>query len=234
MKNKILEVLNISKSYSKTEILKDLNFTLFKNEITTISGLNGQGKTTILKIISTITQVEKGQILYNQQKLIRNNFITFIPELPYFAEEFTSKEAVQYFLSLENKKLDMEKFNYYSKILNLVENKKIIKNFSKGTRQKLGVIMSALSSAELVLLDEPYSGLDISGQYELKQIITEMKKNGKTILLTSHNLEFSYDVSDRILVLNHGEIKKDFYIKDLCNFNEFKKILEKEFLNIND
>ncbi|MGM0608159.1 MAG: ABC transporter ATP-binding protein [Candidatus Muiribacteriota bacterium] len=226
MNNIILKLNSVSKKYENFDVLNDLNFQLAEKEIVTLAGLNGQGKTTALKIISGITKPDKGEILYEGSVGIKKNFIFFVPELPYFNDEFSAKEMVEYVVKLENNQFNVSLFNEYMELIQLENTNKRIKNFSKGMRQKLGIVMALISEAKLILLDEPYSGLDIKGQKILKKIITKMKN--KTVLLTSHNLDFLFDVSDRFLILNNGIVKVKANKKDYKTFESLKNLFEKE------
>ncbi|MCK9224692.1 MAG: ATP-binding cassette domain-containing protein [Candidatus Muirbacterium halophilum] len=214
---------NISKKYSNKIILENVSFDIYKNEIVSFIALNGQGKTTTLKLISGISKPDKGDIFFKEKE----DFI-FLPELPYFFEDFTAIECINYLLELEgiktNKKLVEEKLESYG--INEFD-KKII-DFSKGMRQKTGIVICELSKRNTILMDEPYSGLDITAQRNLKKSILDMKEKGKTVFFTSHNLELVWDISDRFIILHNSNIKKIKETKEFLDFESLRNIFEKE------
>ena len=231
--NNILEVKNIFKSYGEKSVLNGVSFDIKENEIFGLIGLNGVGKTTMIKSILNLTDLDKGQILIDNQDVVnfksREN-ISYLPEKFLPSLFLTPIEFLNIFVNGKN---------YYNQILELCEeidfDKKFLNvqmsKFSKGMVQKIGLIASVLENKKLIILDEPMSGLDPKARINLKRILLKYKQNGKSVFFSSHILSDLDEICDRIAVLNNGSIK---YIGTPADFKEKYRqpTLEMNFLKV--
>lgn len=220
---KVIEVLNLYKSFkiffSKKEVLKDISFSLNKGEIFGFLGPNGAGKTTTIKILIGLLNPDKGrvEILNSNPKDEKiKNKIGFLPEMPYFYEHLTGEEFLDYTARLYGIKNKKERIEYLLKEVGLYnERKKSLRNYSRGMLQRIGIANALISDPEILILDEPLSGLDPVGRKEMKDLIYKQKKEGKTVFFSSHILSDVEEICDRIAVIVEGRIIKIGYLSEI-------------------
>lgn len=194
----ILKVENINKNYGRNQILQDINFSVQKNEIFGIVGLNGAGKTTLIKIIVNLISGSSGSF-----EISENKKIFYLPEKFQPSPLLTGFEFVQFsnsFFKIQKSEQDVSEFFEYFAIDKKFLHKKI-KSFSKGMGQKIGLICAFMSDAEILILDEPMSGLDPLARIALKKEIINYQKLGKTILFSSHVLSDVEEICNRIMLI---------------------------------
>ncbi len=236
-KNTPLKVLNISKSFTEKPVLSKVSLSVNPGDIYGFVGLNGMGKTTLIKIILDLLERDSGEIeLFgekNQLARVRKN-IAYLPEKFQPSIHLKGKEFLGLTVSYYGKKLDMKKAEDYATRLALrpeVLKHKITK-YSKGMSQKLGLIGTLLTGAPLLSLDEPMSGLDPLARIQLKRVLLDYAKQGHTIFFTSHILVDIEEICNNIAVLHDGKIiftgtPAGFKKK----FEKGKKGLEHAYLN---
>lgn len=231
----IVEVKNLHKSFkepfnrNKHEVLKGVSFNVNKNEIFGYLGPNGAGKTTTLKLIMGLLKAEQGSISIMESSIadssIRAN-IGFLPENPSFYPFLTAYETLKMICALydcHGSRADDRIKTFLSLVgLKHVMNARV-GTFSKGMVQRLGIAQAIINDPELIILDEPLSGLDPVGRKEVRDIILMMKKRGKTVLFSSHILPDIEMIADRVSVIYKGEIVGEGQIRDIIN-RELKEI----------
>lgn len=213
----MLEINDLYYFINKKRILNDITLTVKSGSIQGIVGPNGAGKTTLFKILVGLYKNYKGNIFYDGTD-IRNNWekiagkIGFMPDQEIFKTDVKIKTFVKYFLSLYNKKID----DKWQDIMNLINTMKLepkvlnlsLSNLSYGTRKKIGLMLAILNDPELIILDEPYNGLDIYAQSALTQIISEKWNDGKTFLISSHALKSLDFICTDFVFINEGTLLK--------------------------
>lgn len=224
----ILKFENVKKIYKIPSFIKpvyrtaieNINFSIKKNTIVGLLGLNGAGKTTIIKLICGLIRPTSGKI-YMYGKDISNMDIGYkakigyLPELPYFYPYYTPYLALKFYASLSQIECDNTKIDDILKKVNLYEFKnEKIKNFSKGMMQKLGLAQAIIHNPEFLVLDEPTSGLDPIAIKEMRTLLVELKNNSKTILLSSHSISEVEKICDEVLIISKGRIVKTL-VKDM-------------------
>lgn len=213
MSNVILKIENLTKIYPKSERgVKDVSFEVNKGEIHAFIGENGAGKTTIIKCIVDAYQNFDGSILINghsNKTPEAKKFIGYVPENSIFPKEITSYEFLYEFALLSGvfPELAKERIDSYIKLLKIqdLENLKPY-SFSSGQKRKIMLVQSLIHNPELIILDEPFSNLDPSARNEFLSIINILKLEGKTIFLSTHNLEEVNKVCDSLTLINKGHI----------------------------
>jgi ABC-2 type transport system ATP-binding protein len=193
--------------------LNNLSFHVEEGTVTGFLGANGAGKTTALKILMQFISSDHGEVKFS--KKLGNNFneiksnIGYLPERPYYYPYLTGREFC-YFMgelnSLDNE-IIKEKVNYWSNCFNIkfaLDRK--IRGYSKGMLQRIGFVVTLMHDPELVVLDEPLSGLDPVGRKEVKDAILEIKKNGKTIFFSSHIVPDVQEVCDSVIFIEKGQL----------------------------
>lgn len=217
-----IEVERLSKTYRHPmkvwkviEAVKELSFTTGPGEIVGFVGHNGAGKTTTIKMLMGFVSPTAGRIsLFGKAPgdpaALRR--IGFLPERPYFYSHLSGRELLRYFCGLSDIPAAAAKGRIETtlKTVGLADAGDLtLTNYSKGMLQRIGIAQAIIHDPELVIMDEPMSGLDPIGRREVKDIIRELKKNGKAVLFSSHILGDIEDLSDRILIIEKG-VRRSF------------------------
>lgn len=206
----ILELKDIVKSYSTKVVLDGVNLNVEEGEVFGLIGLNGAGKTTMIKTILHLLTQDNGIIKICGIDTINNNSrqnISYLPEKFQPSQQLKVIEFIKIFSNKEN--LDINEVERLCDILDL--DKKVltkkISSLSKGMSQKVGLIASFIDNKKLVILDEPMSGLDPKARINLKNLLLEYKNNGNAIFFSSHILADIDEICDRVAVLHGGKIR---------------------------
>lgn len=210
---KILEVRNLSKSFSGRNVLDSLSFDVKKGEIFGLLGPNGAGKTTIIRIILDIIRADYGEInLFGKEFLTKNperNFkskIGYLPEERGLYQKTTVLECLKYFAQLKNVRRPEVQVDFWLDSVGLFNCKnKRIGELSKGMQQKIQLIASFIHNPELMIFDEPFSGLDPINTKEVKDIMFDFANAGKTIILSTHQMDQVERMCDRIMMIDQGK-----------------------------
>ena len=228
----MIELKHVSRNFNNTVAVDDLNFKLSSGETLGIIGQNGAGKSTTFRMIMGFIEPSKGQILVDGRLVnekIRNSF-GFMPEERGLYQNETIINQMTYFGELHGMNhLDLRiNLRKWMKKLDVVGgfNDKI-KDLSKGNAQKIQLIAVLMFEPKLIILDEPFSGLDPVNAELLNNAILELKRKGSMIVFSSHSMDNVEKVSDKILMLKHGETVLNGEIKDI--YKDFIR----EYLTIN-
>jgi len=205
-----LKITNIKKEFSK-KVLDGINLEVQNNEIFGFIGLNGIGKTTLIKIILDLIEQDEGEVeIFGISRLLprARERICYLPEKFQPSSHLKGEEFIKFVLSFYNKKFDEKKAKQLCANLDLKPEmlKEKVTKYSKGMTQKLGLVAVLLSEADLIILDEPMSGLDPKARIALKKELLAYKKLGKTIFFSSHILSDMDEICDSIAVLNNTKI----------------------------
>ena len=178
------------------------------------------GKSTTFRVILRIIEQTKGEVLYNKEKITQDtlNHFGYLPEEGSLIPSYTVLELCEYYgtLKLMETKEIRDKLIFWLEKFNILEylNKKV-KDLSKGNRQKIQFIVSNLHEPDFLILDEPFSGLDPISVEELKKCILELKKQGKTIIFSSHRMDHVEELCDEIAILEKGKMIEKGSLKDI-------------------
>ncbi len=225
---KILEIENLSMAYEKgKDIIKNLSFSVNRGEVIGYIGPNGAGKSTTIKMILGIIDNYKGSIKVSGIDIKKDkNYKYSVGYVPEIAELYEALSPRDYFLFFGGiyKLGDNEIESRSKKLMEIfgieeVYDKKI-SSFSKGMKQKVLIISSILHNPDLIIFDEPLSGLDANSVMVFKELIDQLAKEGKTIFYSSHLMDVVEKVSDRIILLQNGEIIADGDFESLKSEDE--------------
>lgn len=221
----MIEINNLDFKYKSNGnlIFNDLNLNIKKGEMVSIIGHNGVGKTTLLNLINGYLIPNKGQICIDKSIAKKRSEIFFLFDSGGFYSDMTVKENLNF------KRLALgQKTKYKWDNDELIVKFKMKKHLNKycyelssGLKKRLSLILGIMSNPTMILLDEPTNAIDPETKVLLKGLLMDLKNNGKTIILVTHDLQFSYELSDRIIILNEGEIVCDEYIN--YEFDDFQK-----------
>lgn len=227
MSESILNITNLVKDYKtgfmgkKTRVLRDVSFDVQKGEVFGFVGPNGAGKTTTFKSILGFVSPTEGKIeLLGKEHTnsAAKSRIGYLPENPYFYDYLTGEELLRYMGELHGlgRKVLNERTDELLRKVRMEHAKKLqMRKYSKGMLQRIGVAQALVNDPEFLILDEPMSGLDPIGRREIKDLILEEKRKGKTILLSSHMLSDVEALCDRVGIIMGGTVIKIGKIGDL-------------------
>ena len=223
----IVETRKLTKVYrdfwgrQKHTALRALNLEIKKGEIFGLLGPNGSGKTTTIKLpLGLLFPTDGEAFVFGKPAadVTKNERIGYLPEESYLYRFLNAEETLDFYGRLFN--MDAKTRNDRSKEwierVGLTSNRKrILKEYSKGMRQRIGLAQAMINDPDLVILDEPTSGLDPLGARWMKNLIVELRDQGKTVIMCSHRLEDVQDICDRIAILNLGELQAYGNVKEL-------------------
>ncbi len=212
--NYLIEVRDVNKNYKGRKALKNISFDVGKGEVLGIIGPNGAGKTTLISLLATINKPESGKIhifgediLKNPEKVRAN--LGYVPQETALYPMLTAYENLDFWGGIYgvDNKLKKEKIDRTLQLLRLEDRKNDkVKTFSGGMKKRLNIAASLLHDPELLIMDEPTAGVDILSRATIAELVLELKKSGRTILITSHHIDELEHLCDRILVLREGDL----------------------------
>ena len=224
----MLSLDNVSKYFGKVRAAENLSFTLEKGEVFGFIGPNGAGKSTTIRMIIGALKPTQGEILYDGKNIKKNKKyienIAYVPGDVNLWGDLTGEEVINFMMKTRNYKNDDEKLRLIDKFK--LDGSKKCKMYSKGNRQKVALISAFLSDAELLIFDEPTTGLDPLMERVFHEEVIRAKKAGKTILLSSHILSEVEKLADRIAIIKDGEIIESGSIKELRHITRMEYIIE--------
>lgn len=242
----LIQIKNLTKKFGNFTAVKGVNLEIQRGEIVGFLGPNGAGKTTTMKMMSHLLKPNEGEVLIRAdgelQKLTNRNKdylldnIGFLIEIPAFYGKVTPKEILKYFAKLKGypRKNINERIDTVLKMVGMSEWKdKKIGTFSKGMKQKIGILSAIVHDPDIVVLDEPQTGLDPAARKEVRDFIINLKKIGKTVFLSSHLLYEISEVADRIAIIHHGKLIA-FDTLDNLEGKAMKSVIHFELLNSPD
>ena len=210
----MIKVNGLTKYYGNKPAAKDITFEVNKGEVFGLLGTNGAGKSTTIKMLCGLLKPTRGSILIgdvdlNRMPLKAKSMMGYLPENPLIYDKLTGAETLELIGRLRKLSNDMieQRVKYYAQTLDLGEQiYHEVGTYSKGMRQKLAIAMTLIHDPEMVLLDEPASGLDPRYTKLLKDWIKNLSANGRTVLLSTHIIEMAETLCDRIGIIDQGKL----------------------------
>lgn len=208
----MIEITNLSKSYGSRPCLKNISFSVKKGEILGFLGPNGAGKTTTMSIITGYLSYTQGSVRIDGMEVLDNPLevkkkIGYLPELPPLYMDMTVTEYLMFVYKL--KKVTIERDKHIAEVMKTVGifdvRGRLIKNLSKGYKQRVGFAGALIGNPEILILDEPTVGLDPKQIIEIRNVIKELGKN-RTVIISSHILQEISAICDRVVIINGGKI----------------------------
>ena len=232
----MIEITDLVKTFNKNTAVNIPILKIEKGEIVGLIGNNGAGKTTTFRLMLDLIQADTGYVYLNGKDIVKNEewkSITgsFIDSN--FLIDFYTPDEYFFFIGnayrLNAKEIN-ERLTKFEKFMNgeILYQKKYIRNFSSGNKQKIGIIAAMMIHPKILILDEPFNYLDPSSQIEMKHLLQWVNRQfATTIFLSSHNLNYIHDTSSRIILLEKGFIIKDVYNNDLGDISDIYKYFDK-------
>jgi len=227
----MLELNNLIKQYDGIKAVDNIELKIEKGDIFGFLGPNGAGKTTTIRMIMGIIEPDSGTILFNQKNISENGRgkLGYLPEDRGLYQKQKLEETINYFASLRglSKKKAIDQTHYWLERFDLYKQRnRKIEELSKGNQQKIQFILSLIHDPSLLILDEPFTGLDPLNQVLLKEIIQEKSKEGKTILFSTHQMEQVERICNNICLINKGKIILNGKLEDI------RKANSKNYVNV--
>jgi len=213
----MIQVQNLHKKFGKNQVLTGLDLTIEKGGIFAVLGPNGSGKTTLIKAILGMVVPNKGVISVDGNT-IKNKWkyrkeVQYLPQIANFPGNLRVKELIRMIKDLRQRPSEEENLITLFKLEPFLDKK--LATLSGGTKQKVNIVLAFMFDSPLLILDEPTTGLDPASLINLKNLIQKEKEKGKTILITSHIMQFVAEVADSIIYLLEGKIYFKGSITDL-------------------
>ena len=232
----MIEIKNVTKKYGSNVALKDVSFTVNDGEIFAFIGHNGAGKTTLIKAIVGIHKFDEGDILINGKSIKDKSLeckkeMAFVPDNPELYEQMKAIDFINFVCDIYEVPQDIREKNIkkYAKMFEIEDKlNDTIESFSHGMKQKVALISALAHNPKILIMDEPFVGLDPKAVFDVKEVMNEMIKEGKTIFFSTHILDVAEKLCSRVAIIKKGELVK------VGNMQEIKgdKSLEKVFMEL--
>ena len=232
----MIEIKNVTKKYGEKIALKDITFNINDGEIFAFIGHNGAGKTTLIKAIVGIHDFDDGDILINGKSIKKEQVackkeMAFVPDNPELYENMKAIDFINFVCDMYEVDFETRERNItkYAKMFDIEENlNDTINSFSHGMKQKVALISALAHEPKILIMDEPFVGLDPKAVFDVKEVMNEMIKEGKTIFFSTHILDVAEKLCSRVGIIKKGELIK------VGSMDEIKgdKSLEKVFLEL--
>ena len=235
----MIEIRNVSKSYNgKKKALDNVSFKVNDGEIFAFIGHNGAGKTTLIKSMIGILDFDEGDILIDNKSIKTNTIeckkiMSYVPDNPDMYENMKAIDFINFVCDMYETPYEIRKNNIdkYAKMFELTDKlNNDISSFSHGMKQKVALIAALAHDPKILIMDEPFVGLDPKAVYDVKEIMKEMTKSGKTIFFSTHILDVAEKLCDRVAIIKNGKIVKIGKMKDIKG----DESLEEVFLELGD
>ena len=232
----MIEIKNVTKKYGNNVALKNVSFNVNDGEIFAFIGHNGAGKTTLLKAIVGIHKFDEGDILING-KSIKTEPIAckkemgFVPDNPELYEQMKAISFINFICDMYEVPQEVRETNIkkYAKMFEMEENlNDTIESFSHGMKQKIALIAALAHDPKVLIMDEPFVGLDPKAVFDVKKVMNEMIQDGKIIFFSTHILDVAEKLCSRVAIIKKGELVKVGNMQDIKG----DKSLEKVFLEL--
>lgn len=235
----MIEIKNVSKTYnSKKKVLKNISFKIEGGEIFAFIGHNGAGKTTMIKCIMGILDFEEGDILVDnksikEEPLECKRIMAYVADNPDLYENMRAIDFINFICDMYEVSEDIRRENTlkYAKMFEIEDKlNDDISSFSHGMKQKIALIAALAHNPKVLIMDEPFVGLDPKAVYDMKEIMRDMAKEGKTIFFSTHILDVAEKLCDRVAIIKDGTIVKVGKMKDIKG----DESLEQVFLELGE
>ncbi len=229
----MISIKNLSKKFGKLTVLDNLNLEIKKGGVFAVLGPNGSGKTTLIKCVLGMVIPNKGEILFKDESVLKKwyyrNNLNYLPQIANFPPNLKLNELIKMVKNLRPKASNEDALIAHFGLDSFLNKK--LGHLSGGTKQKVNIVLTFMFDSELIILDEPTTGLDPISLIHLKEIIKKEKEKGKTILITTHIMSFVDEMADEIVFLLDGKIYFKGSVHELKEHNK-EKNLEKAIANL--
>ncbi|MGN0973588.1 MAG: ABC transporter ATP-binding protein [Bacilli bacterium] len=229
----MIEIKNVSKTYNgEKRAINNISFDIKDGEIFAFIGHNGAGKTTMIKSLVGILDFEEGDIFINHKSIKKDPMgckleMAYVPDNPDLYENMTALDFINFVCDMYDTPFEIRKENIekYSKMFEM-ESKlnDDISSFSHGMKQKVALMAALAHNPNVLIMDEPFVGLDPKAVFDIKNVMKEMTKEGKIIFFSTHILDVAEKLCDRVAIIKNGNIVKIGKMKDIKGDSSLEKV----------
>lgn len=229
----MIEIKNVSKTYNgEKKALNNITFDIKDGEIFAFIGHNGAGKTTMIKSLVGILDFEEGDILINKKSIKTDPIgckleMAYVPDNPDLYENMTAIDFINFVCDMYDTDVNIRKENIekYAKMFEMEDKlNDDISSFSHGMKQKIALIAALSHNPKVLVMDEPFVGLDPKAVFDMKELMKKMTKAGKTIFFSTHILDVAEKLCDRVAIIKNGNIVKIGKMKDIKGDSSLEKV----------
>lgn len=211
----MIEVKNVTKKFGRKTVLNGVSFTAEKGKITCLIGINGVGKTTIMKAIMALTPINSGEILINGEKIHKGSYekITFIPDAITMLPQMKIGDAFSFmadFYDSWNQDRASELLQFFK-----LKDTDRISELSKGNTAKVNLLLGLALDVDYILMDEPFSGIDIFSREQIAEVFTSHLIENRGVIITTHEINDIEHLIDKVVLLDHGVVIKEFNTEEV-------------------
>lgn len=211
----MIEVKNVTKKFGRKEVLKGVSFTAEKGQITCLIGINGVGKTTIMQAIMSLIPINSGEIFIDGSKLTKDSYekITFIPDTITMLPQIRIGDAFTFmadFYQSWNQKRAEELLEFFK-----LEETERISELSKGNTAKVNILLGLALDVDYLLMDEPFSGIDIFSREEIANVFTSYLIEDRGVIITTHEINDIEHLIDKVVLIDNGIVLKEFHVEEV-------------------
>ena len=234
----MIEVKNVTKKYGKNIAVNNVSFTVNDGEIFAFIGHNGAGKTTLIKAIVGIHDFDEGDILINGKSIKKDpveckKMMAFVPDNPETYEKMKAIDYINFICDMYEVDTPTRTKNIkkYAKLFNMEDKlNDTIESYSHGMKQKIVLISALAHDPQILIMDEPFVGLDPHAVFDIKEILNEMVKEGKIIFYSTHILDVAEKLCNKVAIIKNGKLIKSGSMKEIKG----DKSLEKVFMELEE
>jgi len=211
----MIDVKEITKSFGRKKVLKGVSFTAEKGEITCLIGVNGVGKTTVMNAIMNLTPINSGEIFIDGEKISKESYekITFIPDAITMLPQMRIEDAFEFmrdYYGTWNDNRAEELLAFFK-----LEKSDRIAELSKGNKAKVNLLLGLALDVDYVLMDEPFSGIDIFSREQIANVFTSHLIEDRGVIITTHEITDIEHLIDKVVLLDNGVVLKEFYAEEV-------------------
>lgn len=211
----MIEVKNVFKKYKRKQVLKDMSFTAEKGQITCLIGINGAGKTTIMKSIMALTPIDRGEILIDGKKISKDAYekITYIPDRLTMSPNYTIAQSFEFmadFYKVWNEQRATELLAFFQ-----LDPSDKISSLSKGNTAKVNLLLGLALDVDYILMDEPFSGIDIFSREQIANVFTSHLIENRGVIITTHEINDIEHLIDKAVLIGDGRVLKEMNVEQM-------------------
>lgn len=211
----MIEVKNVSKKFKRKQVLKDMSFTAEKGQITCLIGINGAGKTTIMKSIMALTPIDRGEILIDGKKISKDAFerITYIPDRLTMSPNYTIAQSFDFmadFYKVWNEQRATELLAFFQ-----LDPSDKISSLSKGNTAKVNLLLGLALDVDYILMDEPFSGIDIFSREQIANVFTSHLIENRGVIITTHEINDIEHLIDKAVLIGDGRVLREMNVEQM-------------------
>lgn len=211
----MIEVKNVSKKYKRKQVLKDMSFTAEKGQITCLIGINGAGKTTIMKSIMALTPIDRGEILIDGKIISKDAYekITYIPDRLTMSPNYTIAESFEFmadFYKVWNEQRATELLAFFQ-----LDPSDKISSLSKGNTAKVNLLLGLALDVDYILMDEPFSGIDIFSREQIANVFTSHLIENRGVIITTHEINDIEHLIDKAVLIGDGRVLREMDVEQM-------------------